>query len=163
MLQPCCTPLYRTLITHMLVYLQRLRWILVGMHHIQLLSLHWYICICSRFFTPISNGQYGNCYIFNEAKSKRFSATSVGPTGGRYMYVEVEVCARVCVGGWVVVCVKARIDGLVQERRNSSALAMELRLSCTNPSALVLRLSWTNSLVCVFAWMSWNVGERHFY
>ena len=26
------------------------------------------------------------------------------------------------------------IDGLVQERRNSSASAMELRLSCTNPS-----------------------------
>ena len=26
------------------------------------------------------------------------------------------------------------IGGLVQERRNSSALAMELRLSCTNPS-----------------------------
>ena len=26
------------------------------------------------------------------------------------------------------------IDGLVQERRNSRALAMELRLSCTNPS-----------------------------
>ena len=26
------------------------------------------------------------------------------------------------------------IDGLVQGRRNSSALAMELRLSCTNPS-----------------------------
>ena len=26
------------------------------------------------------------------------------------------------------------IDGLVQERRNSIALAMELRLSCTNPS-----------------------------
>ena len=25
------------------------------------------------------------------------------------------------------------IDGLVQERRNSSALALELRLSCTNP------------------------------
>ena len=28
------------------------------------------------------------------------------------------------------------IDGLVQERRNSSALAMELRLSGTNPSIL---------------------------
>ena len=27
-------------------------------------------------------------------------------------------------------------DGLVQERRNSIALAMELRLSCTNPSIL---------------------------
>ena len=26
------------------------------------------------------------------------------------------------------------INGLVQERRNSSALALELRLSCTNPS-----------------------------
>ena len=26
------------------------------------------------------------------------------------------------------------IDGLVQERHNSSALAMELRLSCTKPS-----------------------------
>ena len=26
------------------------------------------------------------------------------------------------------------IDGLVQERRNSSALAMELHLYCTNPS-----------------------------
>ena len=26
------------------------------------------------------------------------------------------------------------IDGLVQEKRNSSALAMELRLSCTNPN-----------------------------
>ena len=28
------------------------------------------------------------------------------------------------------------IDGLAQERRNSSALAMELRLSCTNSSIL---------------------------
>ena len=26
------------------------------------------------------------------------------------------------------------LDGLVQERRNSSALAVELCLSCTNPS-----------------------------
>ena len=29
------------------------------------------------------------------------------------------------------------IDGLVQERRNSSALAMELRLSCTNLSTCI--------------------------
>ena len=27
-----------------------------------------------------------------------------------------------------------RLDGLMQERRNSIVLAMELRLSCTNPS-----------------------------
>ena len=31
------------------------------------------------------------------------------------------------------------IDGLVQERRNSSALAMELHLSCTNPSISSIR------------------------
>ena len=31
-------------------------------------------------------------------------------------------------------CIHVYINGLVQERRNSSALAMELRLSCTNPS-----------------------------
>ena len=30
--------------------------------------------------------------------------------------------------------IRQYIDGLVQERCNSSALAMELRLSCTNPS-----------------------------
>ena len=29
------------------------------------------------------------------------------------------------------------VDGLVQERRNSSALVMELRLSCTNPSMYI--------------------------
>ena len=33
-----------------------------------------------------------------------------------------------------VIEINCRIDGLVQERRNSSASAMELRLSCTNPS-----------------------------
>ena len=35
------------------------------------------------------------------------------------------------------------IDGLVQERRISSALAMELRLSCTNPSTC----QWLNPFV----------------
>ena len=34
------------------------------------------------------------------------------------------------------------IDGLVQERRNSSAIAMELRLSCTNPSISWLAMTW---------------------
>ena len=33
-------------------------------------------------------------------------------------------------------------DGLVQERRNSSALAMELRLSCTNPLIYMTFNSW---------------------
>ena len=30
--------------------------------------------------------------------------------------------------------IRSYIDGLVQERRNSIANALELRLSCTNPS-----------------------------
>ena len=34
--------------------------------------------------------------------------------------------------GKVLQCVASRFDWLVQERRNSSALAMELRLSCIN-------------------------------
>ena len=39
---------------------------------------------------------------------------------------------RVCVLYWGP-AVQAYIDGLVQERRNSSANALELRLPCTNP------------------------------
>ena len=38
-------------------------------------------------------------------------------------------------------CCSYQTDGLVQEKRNSSALAMELRLSCTSPS------KWTIILV----------------
>ena len=34
----------------------------------------------------------------------------------------------------MVLTVQDQVDGLVQERRNSTALAMELHLSCTNPS-----------------------------
>ena len=40
--------------------------------------------------------------------------------------------------GWNY-CKKRNIDGLVQERRNSIADAMELRLSCINPSVWYLR------------------------
>ena len=38
------------------------------------------------------------------------------------------------------------IDGLVQKRRNSSALAMELRLSCTNP-LIYISTDLCNSLI----------------
>ena len=34
------------------------------------------------------------------------------------------------------------VDGLVQERRSSNALAMELRLSCTNPSLYCVSQPW---------------------
>ena len=40
------------------------------------------------------------------------------------------------------------IDGLVQERRNSSALAMELRLSCTNPSTCILNFRDVQKFTC---------------
>ena len=40
--------------------------------------------------------------------------------------------------GFSFVSVKSHLDGFVQERRNSSALAMELCLPCTNPSICVL-------------------------
>ena len=39
----------------------------------------------------------------------------------------------ICNMGWYLI---EQSHGLVQERRNSSALAMELRLSCINPSSL---------------------------
>ena len=35
---------------------------------------------------------------------------------------------------WIVLNISVYIDGLVQERRNPIANALELRLSCTNPS-----------------------------
>ena len=38
------------------------------------------------------------------------------------------------------------IDGLAQERRSSSALAMELRLSCINPSICQLPFTWCGAL-----------------
>ena len=42
---------------------------------------------------------------------------------------------------WISCGLSPNIDGLVQERRNSSALAMELRLSCTTPSLYWCKLS----------------------
>ena len=41
-----------------------------------------------------------------------------------------------------------KVNGLVQERRSSSALAMELRLSCTNPSKYAM--NFTEFSRCAF-------------
>ena len=46
------------------------------------------------------------------------------------IYQELEKVYLICGGETVT----RYIDGLVQERRNPSALAIESRLSCTNPS-----------------------------
>ena len=45
------------------------------------------------------------------------------------LYLSVKNIAKYAI----VYPIHAHIDGLVQERRSSSALAMELHLSCTNP------------------------------
>ena len=45
-----------------------------------------------------------------------------------------EAADALALVGTMSTLVGAHIDGLVQERRNSSVLTMELRLSCTNPS-----------------------------
>ena len=49
------------------------------------------------------------------------------------MYIHMEYCKRKHKSLAAGAC-QLYIDGLVQERRHSSASAMELRLSCTNPS-----------------------------
>ena len=43
------------------------------------------------------------------------------------------LCLPSTVSTWDILSVYMYIDGLVQERHNSSALAMELSLSCINP------------------------------
>ena len=53
-----------------------------------------------------------------------------------------------------------QIDGLVQERCNSIANALELRLSCTKPSKCCL------DLTCYFRWTWWHAVHRlnhHWY
>ena len=47
------------------------------------------------------------------------------------------------------------IDGLVQERRNSSALAMKLRLSCSNPS-IYEQLKKTQQIIIPCSWYFTN-------
>ena len=56
---------------------------------------------------------------------------------------------------WKQVILNDHIDGLVQERCNSSALAMELWLSCTNPSIYTVRIS-PFVLNHLEEWHSWD-------
>ena len=50
---------------------------------------------------------------------------------------------------WCTKLTDAYIDGLMQERCNSSALAMELCLSCINPSLCVTQSRWVSLLFCL--------------
>ena len=47
---------------------------------------------------------------------------------------------------------KPNVDGLVQERGNSSALAMELRLSCIN------QLTWTKQVMQLPTWVTLKIN-----
>ena len=51
---------------------------------------------------------------------------------------------------------QTHIDGLVQERRNSSALALELRLSCTNPFIFAFCKINTSWQVLIFPFCSFQ-------
>ena len=57
------------------------------------------------------------------------------------------------------------IDGLVQERHNSSALAMELCLSCTNPSICLcsISLNWSQDLYTQTIPQTDYTGEEHLW
>ena len=57
----------------------------------------------------------------------------------------------------LVTDLQVKINGLVQERRNSSALAMELRLSCTDPSKWVAMI-WTDDELPVLKFTKWPPG-----
>ena len=53
------------------------------------------------------------------------------------IWLSKEQATNHCLNHWWPSSL-THIDGLVQERRNSSTLAMVLRLSCTNPSICVI-------------------------
>ena len=65
----------------------------------------------------------------------------------------VEVCLTYCLS-------LQYIDGFVQERRNSSALALELRLSCTNPS--IWGYNWSAGPV-QFRWLKGYIYSSCYY
>ena len=54
------------------------------------------------------------------------------------------------MSAWISFKPRYDIDGLVQERRNPSALTMELRLCCTNLSIL-----FETTSKCISGWISW--------
>ena len=64
-------------------------------------------------------------------------------------------CLAVCLCDENIILTDLDTDGLVQERRNSSVLAMELRLSCTNPSIQSPYWQWAST----FGFVSFNKRE----
>ena len=90
--------------------------------------------VCVSWLLLRFDGENGNLWLaiaFPVFKSDHFSSPVETRTMARWIVAslcEEHIHSRERLG--------RHIDGLVQERRKSSALAMELRLSCTNPSVL---------------------------
>ena len=57
---------------------------------------------------------------------------------------------------------KSEIDGLVREKCNSSALAMELRLSCTDPSRYGVSVVISKSGLCTNYWKPESCHNANF-
>ena len=56
----------------------------------------------------------------------------------------------------LLLCTVSYIDGLVQERHNSSTLAMKIRLSCTNPSIYFLASIYFFYISTMYIYLSLN-------
>ena len=62
---------------------------------------------------------------------------------------ECSVINAVAADAWLLASL-GHIDGLVEEKRNSSALAMDLRLSSTNPSIYSFGIDFAGQTGFVF-------------
>ena len=88
----------------------------------QIMAWRWHICI--------TRPQWVNYDGISEHNINRFELTETwGP-----FYSHGLTLIQAWISNDIHFKVWEEINGLVQEKRNSSVLAMELRLSCTNPS-----------------------------
>ena len=133
-------------------------------------------CLCNGALLPITTSTLGTFEMNNfrptcraslrntHKESPYVSRINININPSTLCYIHMFWSAR----GHVALCYycghpqltcKWFIDGLVQERRNSSALAMELRLSCTNLSKWHVEFL----LVCLMAEGSTTRSGLRFY
>ena len=98
-----------------------------------------YISALNTLFFPINMGPWAS-YKYFEYMNERWSTLDAErwwPAANWRKVNNVELGRGLVRPRWVwdakITPSRGYIDGLVLERRNSIALAMELRLSCTNP------------------------------
>ena len=81
------------------------------------------------------------------------------------LYINLYIYIKHCEADGLVRAPRHYFEGLAQERRNSSALAMELCLSCTNPSSWSQYhiIKWIFSWYCSYHKMKYRVHHFHMY